>query len=79
MKALIRHEDEIITEEDGIDWIDWITGMPLTNPDWCGGCFRLIEDFNPSQFDREESATISAKSAEIAELKARLASLESDL
>lgn len=44
MKALIRNDRETILETDGIEGIDWRTGAPLTNPSWCGGPYRLIED-----------------------------------
>jgi hypothetical protein len=27
--------------------IDWITGTPLTNPDWAGGPYTLIENYIP--------------------------------
>lgn len=80
MKALIRNEGETVLEEDLIDGIDWKTGAPLTNPDWCGGPYNLVEDYISPQYDENgEVVTDSAKSAEIAELKARLAALENDL
>ena len=44
MKALIRNDGETILETDNIEGIDWTTGAPLTNPSWCGGPYRLIED-----------------------------------
>lgn len=47
MKALIRRSGETITETDGIDGINWSTGAPLTNPDWYGGPYQLIEDYQP--------------------------------
>jgi len=47
MKALIRNEGETVTEADGIPGIDWNTGMPLTNPDWAGGPYILINDYIP--------------------------------
>lgn len=46
MKALIRHRNEIVRESDGIEGIDWKTGAPLTNPEWCGGPYRLIENYS---------------------------------
>ena len=45
MKALIRSEGETVTEADGIPGIDWTTGMPLTNPDWAGGPYRLVDNY----------------------------------
>ena len=79
MKALIRN-DEIITEKCGIKGIDWETGAPLTNEFWDGGPYTLIEDYHPPTFNENgEIITDSAKSLEIAELKARLAALEKDL
>ena len=45
MKALIRNPGETITEQDGIDGIDWETGLPLTDPEWYGGAYQLIENF----------------------------------
>lgn len=47
MKALIRNKGETVTEAMQIDGIDWTTGAPLTNPDWCGGAYRLILDYVP--------------------------------
>lgn len=47
MKALIRDPGETVTEKDGIDGIDWESGMPLTSPDWCGGPYKLINDYQP--------------------------------
>ena len=47
MKALIRDEGETVTEDMGIDGIDWATGAPLTNPDWYGGPYALIENYVP--------------------------------
>ena len=45
MKALIRNKGETVTENDGIEGIDWDTGAPLTNPSWAGGPYRLIQDY----------------------------------
>ena len=45
MKALIRNEGETITEGMGIPCIDWDTGAPLTNPDWFGGPYRLVDNY----------------------------------
>ena len=60
--------------------IDWETGTPLTNPDWSGGPYTLVDDYVPPTYgENGEIVTDSAKSLEIAELKARLAALEKDL
>ena len=80
MKALIRNESETVTEAMGIPGIDWNTGMPLTNPEWAGGAYALVEDYIPPTYDENgEVITESAKSTEIVELKARLAALENGL
>lgn len=48
MRALIRHPGETVTEDTGIDGIDWGTGSPLTSPYWHGGSYTLVEDYVPS-------------------------------
>ena len=79
MKALIRN-DEIIIENYNIKGIDWETGAPLTNDCWDGGPYTLIEDYIPPTYNESgEIVTDSAKSLEIAELKARLAALEREV
>lgn len=45
MKALIRNEGETVRETDGIEGIDWTTGAPLTNKDWCGGSYTLVDNY----------------------------------
>ena len=48
VKALIRRDGETVKETDGIEGIDWETGAPLTNKDWCGGAYVLLHDYcNP--------------------------------
>ena len=47
MKALKRKEGETVTEADVIPGIDWKTGMPLTCPDWAGGPYTLVDDYDP--------------------------------
>ena len=82
MKALIRNIKETVTEDSDIPGIDWETGMPLTNPDWAGGPYTLIENYIPSIEDPEENVIAEPKAervAEIAELRARLAALENEL
>lgn len=53
MKALIREPGETVTESDGIAFIDWKTGAPLTNPDWFGGPYRLVDDYVPEDPDAD--------------------------
>ena len=45
MKALIRNPGETVTEADNISGIDWSNGMPLTNPAWAGGPYRLVDNY----------------------------------
>ena len=47
VKALIRNKGETITENMGVDWIDWKTGYPLTSKAWCGGPYTLVENYIP--------------------------------
>ena len=47
MKALIRNPGETITENMDIPFINWETGIPLTNPNWYGGAYTLVEDYVP--------------------------------
>lgn len=47
MKALIRGIGEIITEDMGLPGINWDTGAPLTNPEWAGGPYILVNDYVP--------------------------------
>lgn len=53
MKALKREIGETITEDMKILGIDWGTGAPLTNPDWCGGPYSLIDDYQPEEESSE--------------------------
>ena len=55
MKALIRNEGETITENMNIVGIDWDTGAPLTNEVWCGGPYRLVQNYVPPVSDQQES------------------------
>lgn len=54
MKALIRNRGEIVRESDGIEGIDWNTGAPLTNSEWCGGPYKLVENYS-SEIESEIS------------------------
>ena len=47
MKALIRGEGETITQDMKVGGINWDTGAPLTNRDWCGGPYVLVNDYVP--------------------------------
>ena len=58
MKALIRNPGETVTETDGIEGIDWNTGVPLTNAAWCGGPYQLVQNYVPPQDDVPESYEI---------------------
>lgn len=44
-KALIRNKGETVRESDGIEGIDWKTGMPMTNPVWAGGPYQLVDNY----------------------------------
>ena len=48
MKALIRNPGETVTEADGLVFIDWDTGAPLTNRGWSGGPYVLVNDYVPT-------------------------------
>ena len=45
MKALIRNVGETVVEYNNIPGIDWDTGAPLTNPEWYGGPYILVNDY----------------------------------
>ena len=48
MKALIRNKGETVLETDNIPCIDWNTGAPLTNREWSGGSYILVNDYVPT-------------------------------
>lgn len=48
MRALIRNEGETVVQDMGLTFIDWDTGAPLTNPDWFGGPYILVDNFDPT-------------------------------
>ena len=50
-KALIRNEGETVTEECGLSFIDWNTGLPLTDPKWFGGAYTLVQNYVPPKDD----------------------------
>ena len=64
MKALIRNPDETVTEADGIEGIDWKTGMPLTGEKWFGGPYKLVENYAASV---DEEDTVQPGQPEIEE------------
>lgn len=43
----MRHKGETVLETDGITGIDWNTGYPLTDPEWCGGPYTLVQNYVP--------------------------------
>ena len=47
MKALIRNENETITEDLGVPGIDWTNGYPLTSAKWFGGAYTLVQNYVP--------------------------------
>ena len=47
MKALIRNEEETVTENMCIAGIDWNTGYPLTSEKWFGGPYTLVNNYVP--------------------------------
>ena len=55
MKALIRNNGETVTEQDGIEGIDWQTGAPLTNTAWAGGPYQLVQNYVPQAEDAPET------------------------
>jgi len=58
VKALIRNYGETVTEKDGIEGIDWNTGAPLTNAEWCGGPYQLVQNYVAPVDDAPESYEI---------------------
>ena len=49
MKALIRNNGETILETDGIKCVDWTSGKPLTDGDWCEGPYTLVQNYVPPE------------------------------
>lgn len=47
MKALLRDEGETVTQDTGLTFINWNTGAPLTNREWYGGPYTLVNDYVP--------------------------------
>ncbi len=48
MKALLRNSEETITERNAPLFIDWNTGAPLTDREWPGGPYILVNDYVPT-------------------------------
>ena len=44
MRALIRNPGETVIESYNIPGIDWDTGTPLTDAEWSGGPYRLVDE-----------------------------------
>lgn len=61
MKALIRNPGETVTEVSGLTFIDWNNGAPLTNSEWSGGPYILVNDYVPETPDEDftESEVVS--------------------
>ena len=55
VKALIRNEEETVTEDMGIPGIDWNTGYPLTGAKWFGGPYTMVQNYVAPTEDREET------------------------
>lgn len=45
MKALLRKKGETVTEADGLVFINWTTGAPLTNSGWSGGPYQMVDNY----------------------------------
>lgn len=64
MKALLRKKGETVTEADGLAFINWTTGAPLTNPGWSGGPYILVNDYVPEDpadgFVLDDAAPVAA-------------------
>ena len=56
MKALIRNEGETVTDDMGFVFINWDTGAPLTNREWSGGPYTLVNDYVPGVEDLPAAA-----------------------
>lgn len=55
MKALIRNENETVTEDMGIPGIEWSNGWPLTDPKWAGGPYVLVTNYVAPKNEEPES------------------------
>lgn len=64
MKALIRNPGETVTEAMHIPGIEWDTGMPLTNPVWAGGPYKLVDNYDPQTGEENIVQTEQPKTEE---------------
>lgn len=64
MKAMIRNKGETVCESDGIEGIDWKTGMPMTNEKWYGGPYKLVDNYTPPV---DEEDTVQLETPEVKE------------
>lgn len=64
MKALIRQPGETVTEDMSVPGIDWNTGMPLTNPVWTGGPYKLVDNYDPQTGEENIVQTEQPKTEE---------------
>lgn len=64
MKALIRNHGETVTEDMHIPGIEWDTGMPLTNPAWAGGPYKLVDNYDPQTGEENIVQTEQPKTEE---------------
>lgn len=53
MKALVRNEGEMILETFEVPCVDWSNGKPLTDSDWPGGPYQLVEVYEPPEISEE--------------------------
>lgn len=63
MKALIRRNSDPILETMNIPSINWDTGAPLTNPDWYGGHYILVNDYVPEDLADDFDLTPARRKA----------------
>lgn len=61
MRALIRNEGETVVQDMGLTFIDWGTGAPLTDPDWFGGPYVLVENYDPTVCDVVDPAEFAER------------------
>lgn len=61
MKALLRDEGETVTQDMELTFIDWDTGAPLTNPEWSGGPYVLVENYDPTVCDVVDPAEFAER------------------
>lgn len=64
MKALIRNPGETVTEDMHIPGINWNTGMPMTNPVWAGGSYKLVDNYDPQTNEENIVQTEQPKTEE---------------